>query len=86
VSSEAKYLYILLRMRYWRLVGEPEVFQDFEEAKALFEEYTRTSWEEIESLAQESGADPDTLVGGPFAGSTILSVEVPWSCCTVAAH
>ena len=82
MSSEAKYLYFLLRMRYWRLIGEPEVFQDFEEAQRQFEEYTRTSWEDVESLIQEAGGDPDTVVGGPFAGSTILTVEVPWTCCT----
>jgi hypothetical protein len=85
MRCEAKLVYIVLRMRYWRLIGEPEVFQDFEEAKALFEEYTRTSWEDVESLVEEAGADPDTLVGGPFAGTTILSVEVPWSCCRAHA-
>ena len=81
MSSEAKYLYILLRMRYWRLIEPPEVFRDFEEAKALFEEYTRTSWDDVESLCQEASGDPDAVVGGPFAGSTILTVEVPYPCC-----
>ena len=77
MSSRKKAVYILLRMRFWRIVGEPEVFLDFQEAREGFEEYTRTSWDEVESLALESGADPDLLIGGPFAGSTILTVEIP---------
>lgn len=82
MSRRKKVLYILLKMKFWRLVSEPEVFLDFEEAQRLFEEYTRTSWDEVEMLAQESGADRDLLVGGPFAGSSIVTVEVPWTCCT----
>jgi hypothetical protein len=82
VSRRKKELYILFKMRFWRLVSEPEVYLEFEEARRFFEEYTRTSWDEVEWLAQESGADRDLLIGGPFAGSTIVTVEVPWSCCT----
>ena len=75
-------LYILLRLRYWKFAAEPEVFVDVQEAKQAFEEYTRTSWEELEALSEGLGGDPDEILGGPFAGSRILTVEIPYpSCC-----
>ena len=77
--NDTRDVYILLRMRYWRLVGEPEVFLDFEEAKDAFEEYTRTSWDDYRSLVEEAGGDPDEILGGPFAGSSLLMVEIDCS-------
>lgn len=77
--NETQDVYILLRMRFWRFAEEPEVFQDFEEAKDAFEEYTRMSWEDNQSLAEEAGGDPDELLGGPFAGTRILTVTVDCS-------
>jgi len=74
--NDTRDVYILLRMRYWRLVGEPEVFEDFEEAEDAFEEYTRTSWEDVQTLAEEAGGDPDEMLGGPFAGTRILTVTI----------
>ena len=72
-------VYILLRMRFWRFSEEPEVYQDFEEAKDAFEEYTRMSWEDNQSLAEEAGGDPDEMLGGPFAGTRILVVTIDHS-------
>ena len=77
--NDTRDVFILLRMRYWRLVGEPEVFDDFEEAEEAFEEYTRTSWEDVQTLAEEAGGDPDEMLGGPFAGTRILTVTIPCS-------
>ena len=69
-------IFIFLRMRYWKLTQEPEVFLDFEEAKEAFEEYTRTSWDDFQSLVDEAGGDPDEILGGPFAGTSILMLEI----------
>jgi hypothetical protein len=69
-------VFILLRMRYWKLAQEPEVFMNIEEAKEAFEEFTRTDWDEFRSLVEEAGGDPDEILGGPFAGSSILMVEI----------
>ena len=69
-------VFILLRMRYWKLAQEPEVFMDLEEAKGAFEEYTRTNWDEFQALAEEAGGDPDEILGGPFAGTSIVMVEI----------
>ena len=77
--NDTQDVFILLRMRFWRLVGEPEVFLDFEEASNAFEEYTRTSFEEYRSLVEEAGGDPDEILGGPFAGTSILTVTVDYS-------
>jgi hypothetical protein len=77
--NETRDVYILLRMRFWRFAEEPEVFQDLEEAKAAFEDYTRTSWEDNQSLAEEAGGDPDEMLGGPFAGTRILTVTIDLS-------
>ncbi len=74
--NDTRDVYILLRMRFWRFAEEPEVFQDFEEAKTAFEEYTRMSWEDNQSLAEEAGGDPDEMLGGPFAGTRILTVSI----------
>jgi len=77
--NDTRDVFILLRMRFWRFAEEPEVFQDFEEAKDAFEEYTRTSWDDNQSLAEEAGGDPDELLGGPFAGTRILAVTIDCS-------
>ena len=77
--NETQDVYILLRMRFWRFAEEPEVFQDFEEAKTAFEEYTLMSWEDNQSLAEEAGGDPDEMLGGPFAGTRILTVTIDHS-------
>lgn len=69
-------VFIFMRMRYWRLVQEPEVFLDFGEAKDAFEEYTRTSYDDFQSAVEEAGGDPDDVLGGPFAGTSLLMVEV----------
>ena len=74
--NDTRDVFILLRMRYWRLVGEPEVFEDSSEAEEAFEEYTRTSWEDVQTLAEEAGGDPDEMLGGPFAGTRILTVTI----------
>jgi len=82
MSHRGARCFVLLRMRFWRLAGEPEVFTKISEAAEAFEEYTRMSWEDAQSLAEELGGDPDEIVGGPFAGTTILTVEIPeYSCC-----
>ncbi len=77
--NETRDVYILLRMRFYRLVDEPEVFDDIEEAKEAFLEYTRTSWDDNQSLAEEAGGDPDEMLGGPFAGTRILTVTIDCS-------
>jgi hypothetical protein len=77
--NQTQEVYILLRMRFWRFAEEPEVFQDFEEAKDAFEEYTRMSWDDNQSLAEEAGGDPDEMLGGPFAGTRILTVSIDLS-------
>ena len=74
--NETREVYILFRMRFWRFAEEPEVFEDFEEAKKAFEEYTRASYEDNQSLAEEAGGDPDEMLGGPFAGTRIVTVEI----------
>lgn len=74
--NDTRDVFILLRMRYWRLVGEPEVFEEFAEAEDAFLEYTRTSWEDVQTLAEEAGGDPDEMLGGPFAGTRILTVTI----------
>lgn len=71
------YAYIFLRMREGAPAGEPEVYLSYEEAQGAFEEYTGVSWEDVESLSEEAGADPDEILGIPFAGSRILPVELP---------
>jgi hypothetical protein len=77
--NDTRDVHILLRMRYWRLADEPEVFDDFKEAEKAFEDYTRTSWEDNQSLAEEAGGDPDEMLGGPFAGTRILTVTIATS-------
>lgn len=68
------------------MVGEPEVYDALPEAKEAFEEYTRISWDDVEALYEDLGGDPDEILGGPFAGSRILTVEIPSeSCCEEAA-
>ncbi len=74
--NDTREVYILLRMRHFRYSQEPEVFDSMEGAKTAFEEYTKTSWDDNESLAEEMGADPDELLGGPFAGTRILTVTI----------
>jgi hypothetical protein len=69
-------VFIFMRMRFWKLVQEPEVFLDFEEAKGAFEEYTRTSYDDFQTAVEEAGGDPDDVLGGPFAGTSLLMVEV----------
>ena len=69
-------VFILLRMRYWKLAQEPEVFVDFEQAKTAFEDYTRTSYDDFCSLVDEAGGDPDEILGGPFAGTSMLMLEI----------
>jgi hypothetical protein len=69
-------VFILLRMRYWKLAQEPEVFMNFEEAREAFEEFTRTDWDDFQSLVEEAGGDPDEILGGPFAGTSLLMVEI----------
>jgi hypothetical protein len=69
-------VFILMRMRYWKIAQEPEVFVDFDEAKGAFEEYTRTNWDEFQSLVDDTGGDPDEILGGPFAGTSLLMVEI----------
>jgi hypothetical protein len=34
------------------------------------------SWEDNQSLAEEAGGDPDEMLGGPFAGTRILTVSI----------
>jgi hypothetical protein len=70
-------VYILLRMRHWRLADEPEVYESWKEAAEAFETYTGHSWDEVESLTVEAGGDVDQILGGIFAGTRILTVEVP---------
>ena len=70
-------VYIFLRMNRWILTGEPEVFPSFDDAAGAFEAYTGQPWAYIESLSEESGANPDEILGEPFAGSRILTVEIP---------
>jgi hypothetical protein len=85
MSRQVRRIFVLLRMRFWRLAGEPEVYTEISEAAEAFEEYTRMSWEDAQTLAEELGGDPDEIVGGPFAGTTILTVEIPeHSCCAEA--
>ena len=76
MKDPTKEVYILLRMRYFRFAEEPETFEDMEAAKAAFEEYTRMSWDDNQSLAEEAGGDPDEMLGGPFAGTRILTVTI----------
>ena len=86
MSRQVRRIFVLLRMRFWRLAGEPEVYSEISLAAEAFEEYTRMSWEDAQSLAEELGGDPDEIVGGPFAGTTILTVEIPeYSCCRQAS-
>jgi hypothetical protein len=77
--NETREVFILLRMRFYRLADEPEVFEDFDEAAKAFEEYTRMPWDENQSLAEEAGGDPDEMLGGPFAGTRILTVTIDCS-------
>lgn len=70
-------VYILLRMRYGRLHDEPEVFGTFEEVEQAFADYTGHSWDEVELLSEEAGGDLDQLLGGPYAGTRVLSVDIP---------
>jgi hypothetical protein len=75
--NEHRVVYLLLRMRYWRLYDDPEVFGTFEKAALAFEDYTGHSWDEVEALSQEPGGDMDQMLGGSNAGSRILTVEIP---------
>ena len=85
MTHEVQRVFILLKMRYWRLVAEPEVYVEYSEAAEAFEDYTRISWEDAQSLAEELGGDLDQIVGGPFAGTTLVTVEIPaYSCCKAA--
>ena len=77
--DDTQEVFILLRMRFWRLADEPEVFYDLGGAAKAFEEYTRRSWEENQSLAEEMGGDPDEMLGGPFAGTRIVAVTIDCS-------
>jgi hypothetical protein len=74
--SNTLQVFILMRMRYWKLVDVPEVFTDLEEAKDAFEEWTRTSWDDFQSLVDDAGGDPDEILGGPFAGTSMLMLEI----------
>ena len=69
-------VFIFLRMRYWKLAQEPEVFVDFDLAKEAFEEYTRMSFDDFQLLVDEAGGDPDEILGGPFAGTSLLMLEI----------
>jgi hypothetical protein len=69
-------VFILLRMRYWKLAQEPEVFTDLDLAKEAFEEYTRMSFDDFQSLVDDAGGDPDEILGGPFAGTSLLMLEI----------
>lgn len=74
--NETREVYILLRMRRFRFADEPEVFEDMEKAKDAFKAYTGMSWEDNQSLAEEAGGDPDEMLGGPLAGTRIVTVEI----------
>ena len=69
--------YILLRMRQWRLVDEPEVYESWNDALLAFQTYTGQSWEEVEELTEVAGGDVDQILGKTFAGTRILTVEFP---------
>ena len=75
--NEPRVVYLLLRMRYWRLYDDPEVFGTFEEASEAFGDYTGHSWDDVESLSQELGGDLHEMLGGKSAGTRILTVEIP---------
>lgn len=77
--KQTQEVYILLRMRHFRFAQEPEVFHEFDEVREAFEQYTRTSWDDNQSLAEEAGGDPDEMLGGPFAGTRILTVSIDLS-------
>ena len=75
-TNETRVIHIFLPMSYGRLDGEPQLFEDFEEANEAFEEHTGISWGDLESRCEETGVDLDTMLRAPSVGTRILFLEL----------